>query len=292
MRRSRGADGGRVAAGTPEEIRALWPRFRSSRDPELREALIRHYIGLVRLVAGRLLLRLPPHVSQDDLEGAGVPGLVAAIETYDPEKGVDFATYARRRIRGAILDELRDLDPLPRSLRHKGRRIERAIAILEQRLLRAPTHEEVADFLGMPLSALDHTLHDLRGGLQVPLDAGWPGGDEDEGENGGRPPVPDGTTPSPWQALAIKERRSLLGAILEELPAPERLVLSLYYYEELTMKEIGAVLEVSESRVSQIHSAALLRIRARLRRRKLGSEDLHVDERRQAEPSGFVRAIP
>jgi len=292
MRRTRRADEGRVAPGTPEEIRALWPRFRSNRDPELREALIRHYIGLVRLVAGRLLLRLPPHVCQDDLEGAGVPGLVGAIETYDPEKGVEFATYARQRIRGAILDELRDLDPLPRSLRHKGRRIERAIAILEQRLFRAPTHEELADFLGMPLSALHQTLHDLRGGLQVSLDAGWPGADEGEDENGGHPPVPDGTTPSPRQALALKERRSLLGAVLEELPATERLVLSLYYYEELTMKEIGAVLEVSESRVSQIHSAALLRIRARLRRRKLTLEDLRLEEERYPDRLGGIGAIP
>lgn len=275
----------------PEDLRTLWRRFRATGDPDLRDVLIRHHVGLVRTVAGRLSLRLPPHVSLDDLEAAGVPGLLAAIASYDPEKDVDFAVYAQTRIRGAILDELRDLDPLPRSLRDKGRSIERALAILQQRLLREPTLDEVADFLGMPLSVLHQTLHALRSGLRVSLDGGWPGGDED-GDGESRLPAPEVGSSSPLHALALKQRRAVLAAIVDGLPESERTVLSLYYYEELTMKEIGAVLEVSESRVSQIHSAALLRIRARLRQRKLHQDDLALDEKHSSNRSRVTHAIP
>ncbi len=292
MRRTNGPVHSRPAPGMPGDLRALWRRFRATRDPALRDLLIRHHIDLVRIVAGRLALRLPPHLCLEDLEGAGVPGLLGAISTFDPEKDVEFAAYAQSRIRGAILDELRELDPLPRSLREKGRRIERAIGILQQRLLRAPTHDEIADYLGMSLATLHQILQDLRGGLQVSLDAGWMAGDEEEENDGSTPPTPEGQAPSPWQALAVKERKAILAALLDELPANERTVLSLYYYEELTMKEIGAVLEVSESRVSQIHSAALLRIRARLRRRRVRPEDLHLEERRAADHMGLVRAVP
>lgn len=289
MKRARWAGQGATAQGQDEEVVALWRRFRATRDPDLRETLIRRYIGLVRSVAGRLALRLPPHLCLDDLEAAGVLGLLAAIEAYDPSKEVEFGAYAQQRIRGAILDELRGLDPLPRSLREKGRGIERAAAALQQRLMRAPTDDEIAAHLGIPLATLHHTLHDLRGGLQVPLRAGWPGAEDDDGD-GGLLPEPAGHAPGPWETLALKERRAVLGRVIDELPDAERTVLSLYYYEELTMKEIGAVLEVSESRVSQIHSAALIRIRARLRRRQLSPEDLRVAERRQLDRSGVARA--
>jgi len=277
-------------AGSAEEERTLWRRFRAAKTPELRETLIRRHIGLVRSVAGRLALRLPRHVSVDDLEGAGIPGLLAAVEAYDPEKDVDFAAYAQARIRGAILDELRALDPLPRSLRDKAKEIERAVLRLQQRLLRAPSDEEIAEALGIPLEVLHRVRHDLRGGLQVSLDAAWPGTDEDGDAEGGGPPEPEGSVPDPWQALALKERRTVLAGLIEQLPQNERTVLSLYHYEELTMKEIGSVLEVSESRVSQIHSAALLRIRNQLRGRELKQEDLRVDDERSARPSGLARA--
>ncbi|HYL81041.1 MAG TPA: FliA/WhiG family RNA polymerase sigma factor, partial [Candidatus Acidoferrum sp.] len=257
-----------------DELLALWRRFRAGRDPDLRDALIRQYISLVRKVAGRLSMRLPPHVDLDDLEAAGVPGLLAAVETYDPEKDVEFAAYAQLRIRGAILDELRSLDPLPRSIREKARQIERAVAALEQKLLRSPTDDEVAEQLLIPLEVYHQILYELRGGLHVSLDSGWGNGQDEEDGEGGVPTVPEGRAPNPWQALALKERQKILGAVIEELPRSERTVLSLYYYEELTMKEIGAVLEVSESRVSQIHSAALVRIRSRLHRRRLQPEDL------------------
>jgi RNA polymerase sigma factor for flagellar operon FliA len=281
---------GTNGAGMTGEAKSLWRRFRATRDPDLRDDLIRQHIGLVRKVAGRLAFRLPAHVHLEDLEAAGIPGLLMAIEGYDPERDVEFAAYAQQRIRGAILDELRGLDPLPRSLREKARKMEAAMATLQQRLLRAPADDEVAEFLAIPLETFHRFLYELRGGLQVSLDAGRPVGEEDDDGEGGAPSVPEEHTPNPWQALAIKERRALLGAIIEDLPAAERTVLSLYYYEELTMKEIGAVLEVSESRVSQIHSAALLRIRARLRRKRLGSEDLCLEERAHSGQSELVRA--
>jgi len=260
-----------------EDLRPLWRRFRLTRDPELRDRLIRSSISLVRKVAGRLALRLPPHLDLDELEAAGVPGLLAAVESFDPDKDVDFAAYAQARIRGAILDELRNLDPLSRSLRAKARRIESAIGVLEQRLLRPPSDDEVAAHLGLPLDELHRVLQELRLGLHVSLDGGR--GGEADAPGSGPPVLVESHAADPWEQLAAKERQALLGQLIDELPGSEGLVLSLYYVEELTMKEIGQVLAVSESRVSQIHNAALLRLRSRLRRRRLQAEDLRTEAR-------------
>lgn len=273
-----------------DDLRPLWQRFRASRDPDLRDALIRHTIGLVRRVAGRVALRLPPHVELDDLESAGIPGLLAAIESYDPDKDVEFAAYAQMRIRGAILDDLRSMDTLPRSLREKARHIERARGLLEQQLLRAPEDHEVAAYLKMDLEAYHRVRYDLRGGLQVSLDVAAAG--EEGEETGGPPAVAERSAPDPWHAMALKARHTLLGKIIDDLPNTERTVLSLYYYDELTMKEIAAVLEVSESRVSQIHSAALKRIRSRLQRRKLGSDDLALTPDVTPGRGGLAHAVP
>lgn len=291
MNDARAPRAARTAPAMPEELKTQWRQLRASGDPELREALICRYIGLVRTVAGRLALRLPPHVSREDLEAAGIPGLLAAIEGYDPEKEVDFAAYAQSRIRGAILDELRDLDPLPRSLRDKARRIEAALAMLQQRFRRAPTDEEVATCLGLSLEMYHQILLELRGGLHVSLDASRVSGEEAEDADFGPPQLAETRTPSPWHALALKERQAVLAEILEELPSGERMVLTLYYYEELTMKEIGSVLAVTESRVSQIHSAALLRIRSRLRARRLRPEDLALEAHAPADPRRAVHVV-
>ena len=274
-----------------EDSRPLWRRYRASRDPELRDLLIRESIGLVRKVAGRLALRLPPHVERDDLESAGIPGLLGAIESFDPEMGVEFASYAQVRIRGAILDELRSLDPLPRGLREMARTIDRATARLEQRLLRPPEDQEVVAELGIPFEDYSRIRLELRAGLQLSLEAGK-GANGDEDESAGEPPaMADRSTPDPWRSLALKERKILLGGIIDQLPGSERTVLSLYYYEELTMKEIAAVLELSESRVSQIHSAALVCIRGRLHRRRLGQEDLALPEGRVSGERGLAHAV-
>jgi RNA polymerase sigma factor for flagellar operon FliA len=278
-------------AGMSEDLRPLWRRFRASRDPDLRDTLIRHTIGLVRRVAGRLALRLPPHVELDDLESAGIPGLLAAIEGYDPDKDVEFAAYAQVRIRGAILDELRSMDILPRSLREKARHIDGATALLEQRLKRSPEDHEVAAYLDMDLDVYHRVVYELRGGLQVSLDVGRSGGSDDDEEGGEPPAVAEQATPDPWHAMALKDRKVLLGAIIDELPTNERTVLSLYYYDELTMKEIAAVMEVSESRVSQVHTAALRRIRARLQRRKLQSDDLAIAPDPLPAQGGLIHAV-
>jgi RNA polymerase sigma factor for flagellar operon FliA len=252
-----------------EELKATWRRFCVTRDPKLREQLVCANIELVRRVAGGLARRLPPHIERGDLESNGIPGLLAAVESYDPEANVEFAAFATTRIRGAILDELRNQDPLPRSLREKAREIKCTIARLEQSLMRTPSDEEVSGALGVSLETYHRRLTELRGGLHVSLDERWP-----EGESGDEHGMRDHWAPDPWQSLALKERRALLGRIIDDLPRNERMVLSLYYFEELTMKEIGEVLEVTESRVSQIHSAALVRIRARLGKRRVGEEDL------------------
>ncbi len=289
---ARGTPRTKPGGGIREDLRPLWRRFRVNRDPDIRDTLIQETIGLVRKVAGRLALRLPPHVELDDLESAGIPGLLAAIEAYDPDMEVEFAVYAQVRIRGAILDELRSLDTLPRSLREKARRIDRATVVLEQRLLRAPHDHEVAEYLGMDLDVYFRVLYELRGGLQLSLDAGRPGGGDEEEESGDPPALAERRTPDPWRALALSERRAILGTIIDQLPHSERTVLSLYYYEELTMKEIAAVLEVSESRVSQIHSAALLHMRGQLQRQRLTAAALTVPEEGLQGQGVLAHALP
>jgi RNA polymerase sigma factor FliA len=275
-----------------EDSRLLWRRYRSSRDPEIRDRLIRETIGLVRIVAGRLALRLPPHVERDDLESAGIPGLLGAIESYDPEIGVEFASYAQVRIRGAILDELRSLDSLPRGLREKAREFNRVTARLEQRLQRPPDDQEVVAELGMSFEEYSRICVELRAGLQLSLEAGT-GENRDEDDSVGEPPtIADRNTPDPWQSIALKERKILLGEIIDQLPGNERTVLSLYYYEELTMKEIAVVLDLSESRVSQIHSAALRSLRKRLQRRQLNHEDLVLPAGRLSGERGLAHAVP
>jgi RNA polymerase sigma factor for flagellar operon FliA len=258
-----------------EDLRSLWRAFRATRDPALREQLIRATIGLVRQVAGRLALRLPPHLDRRDLESSGIPGLLAAIEHYDPDSPVEFAAFAISRIRGAMLDELRSLDPLPRSLRERARQIERAIARLEQQLGRSAEDDEVAEAVGLSIEDYHQILAGLRGGLHVSLDT--PGFEDAEGDLVTDCGLRDENQPNPWDTLAAKERQVYLGRLISALPPTEGLVLSLYYYDELTMKEIGEVLGVSESRVSQLHAAAMLRLRARLRRQRVRAEDLTLE---------------
>lgn len=258
--------------------RAHWREYRRTKDPGLREMLITANIAVVRQVAGRLKLQLPPHVELDELESAGIGGLLSAVESYDPEQPVEFASFAQHRIRGAILDELRSLDLVPRSLREKAREIERALVGLERTLGREPTDDEVADAMGLDREAYYQQLGAIHGLVMVSLDE--PGAEGDEVLLGGSHlELPDQDGYDPFMAAASKERVRLLGEIIDSLPAQERRVLTLYYYEELTMKEIGQVLRVTESRVSQVHASAILRVRARLLRKQLQREDLRLGGR-------------
>ena len=229
-----------------------------------REELITNSLPLINHVAYRVAVRLPASVEICDLVNAGVIGLLDAIEKFEPERGVKFKTYAELRIRGAILDSLRELDWAPRSLRRKSKDLEKIYSNLEQKLGRPATDEEVCKELGGDMEqfhALVDQLHGLSIGSFEDID--------DKGDGTGEGFISyyanDGDS-DPYQEFEREELAKVLGRAIEALPERERLVLSLYYYEEFTMKEIGSMLGVNESRVSQIHTKAALRLRSKLKK--------------------------
>jgi RNA polymerase sigma factor for flagellar operon FliA len=225
-----------------------------------REALIAETLPLIKHIAHRVAARLPSNIELQDLINAGVLGLLDAIDKFEPERNVKFKTYAEVRIRGAILDSLRNLDWAPRSLRKKSRDLERTYADLNQKLGRPATDEEMSEAMGEDLDnfyALVDQLHGLTIGSFENLSDGE---DSDSYLNY----YPDDGSNDPYMKFASTELTRLLVDAIEELPEKERLVLSLYYYEEFTMKDIGALLGVNESRVSQLHTKAMLRLRGKL----------------------------
>lgn len=229
-----------------------------------KEEQIIEYLPLVKYLAGRILARLPSHVELDDLVNYGIIGLMDAVDKFDSSKGVKFKTYAELRIRGSILDGLRELDWVPRSFRRRQRELERAYRKLEAEHGRAATDEEVAAELGVGLEQYYSLLDDLKG-VQI-------GSIEAAGSEDGLDLIeyiPDREENSPTYILEKKELQRLLAGGIDGLPEKERLVLSLYYFEGLTMKEVGLVLGITESRVSQLHSKAVMRLRGRLKT-KLG----------------------
>jgi RNA polymerase sigma factor FliA len=231
-------------------------------QPADTDALIQAYAPLVKYVAQRLACRLPASICLDDLISVGVLGLMDAIEKYDPTRGTIFKTYAELRIRGAMLDELREWDWAPRSVRQKEHALTHAYAALERQHGRPATDEEVATFLGLDLATFSDWLADVRGvailSLDMPLER-----DADGNTSTALAWLVD-ETPSPLQLVETEDLRTHLAAALDQLPAREKTVLSLYYYEELTMQEIGKVLELTLSRISQIHTKAILHVRAAL----------------------------
>ncbi len=227
-----------------------------------REALIVEHLSLIKHVAHRVATRLPASVEIGDLVNAGVLGLLDAVDKFEPDRGVKFKTYAELRVRGAIIDSLRTLDWAPRSLRRRGRDLERAYGELEQKLGRPATDEEVSSALGENLEDF-HALLDQLNGLSIgSFDDSFQQDDNDTLINY----YPDDGSNDPHHRFEAAELTQLLAGAIEALPEKERLVLSLYYYEELTMKEIGGLLGVNESRVSQLHSKATLRLRGKLRK--------------------------
>jgi RNA polymerase sigma factor for flagellar operon FliA len=250
-------------AKTPDDTQALWLEYRRTKDRTLRDRLILTYAPLVKFVAGRLGSGLPAHVDEGDLVSYGLLGLIGAIERFDPEREIKFETYAISRIKGAIIDELRALDWVPRSVRTRARDIERAMVELERRLLRAPTDEELADKLGISTDELGDALTEISRSSIAALDELWTataGGDQVALID----TIEDTSGPDPQGALAQTELKEALGEAIARLPEREKLVVTLYYYEELTLREIGEVLGVTESRVSQLHTKAILRLKARL----------------------------
>ena len=229
-------------------------------DRDNREQIIKDYVPLVKFVAHRIASRLPSHVELDDLINSGILGLMDAIEKFDPTRNIKFKTYAELRIKGAILDGLRELDWVPRSLRRKKKDIENAYHMLEQQAGRAATDEEVALHLGMPLEELHKNLDDLKG---VTLGTFVEVGEDGEGESL-ISFVPDPDAENPHQTFQASEIKEILRDAMEVLPKKEKFVVQLYYFDELTMKEIGTLLNITESRVSQLHTKAMLRLRGKL----------------------------
>jgi RNA polymerase sigma factor FliA len=248
------------AAGDTNE---LWQDYRRTADRATRDRLILTYAPLVKFVAGRLGATLPSHVDEQDLVSYGLLGLIGAIERFDPDREIKFETYAIARIKGAIIDELRSLDWVPRSVRTRAREIERAIASLERSLMRAPTDEEIAARLDITMPELEDSLVEISRTSMAALDELWTpsaGGDQVSLID----TIEDQSGPDPEISLEQTELKEALGEAIARLPEREKLVVTLYYYEELTLREIGEVLGVTESRVSQLHTKAVLRLKARL----------------------------
>jgi RNA polymerase sigma factor for flagellar operon FliA len=229
-----------------------------------REQLVVAYSPLVKYVAGRMSSGLPAHVEEADLISYGLIGLINAIERFEPDRDIKFETYAITRVKGAIIDELRALDWVPRSVRARARQIERAHGKLEHRLHRTPTDEEMARELGLSGDEFQESLLKISTSTVVALDELWAVGDASGDQVSLLDTLHDPDAPDPEKLLDAAELRERLAAAIAALPDREKLVISLYYYENLTLREIGEVLGVTESRVSQMHTKAVLRLKSRL----------------------------
>jgi RNA polymerase sigma factor FliA len=252
----------RPAAPTP--LDTLWQTYKSTGDARLREQLILHYSPLVKYVAGRVSVGLPANVEQADFVSSGVFGLIDAIEKFDPARAIKFETYAITRIRGAMIDELRALDWIPRSVRQKARAVERAYATLEARLRRTPSEPEVAAEMGVPLEELHGVFSALSLANVVALEELLHVGAESGDRLSLGDILQDTGADDPVEVAEDRELRRLLARAVNTLPEREKTVVTLYYYEGLTLAEIGQVLGVTESRVSQIHTKSVLQLRAKL----------------------------
>lgn len=228
-----------------------------------RDELIVSHLPLVKYLVGRIAAQLPPHVDQEDLTSAAIIGLITAAERFDPTRGVLFKTFAESRIRGTIMDELRAQDWLSRSLREKYKLLEKNFSALEQKLGRNPSSEEVAESLGMSLNDYFSLLEEVHVLSFVSLDDSWE--DEDGSPFGLLDIIADSRTENPQSQLMAQQLLELLAEAIDTLPEKERTVVSLYYYEELNLKEIGQVMSLTESRISQLHSQAILRLRTKLK---------------------------
>jgi RNA polymerase sigma factor for flagellar operon FliA len=246
------------------ELRDLWRRYKDSGDERARERLVVAYSPLVKYVAGRMSSGLPAHVEESDLISYGLGGLISAIERFDLSREIKFETYAITRIRGAIIDELRTLDWVPRSVRARARVIERVIMKLEAKLQRAPTDDEMATELEMSLTDFQDALLQISNSTIVALDELWNVSDSGGDQVSLLDTLADRDAPDPQALVDQAELRDRIADAIAALPEREKLVIALYYYENLTLREIGEVLGVTESRVSQLHTKAVLRLRSKL----------------------------
>ncbi len=233
-------------------------------DAQQREELIIKYSSLIKYLAGKLAMRLPPHISIDDLISSGTIGLIDAINKFDPSKNIQFKTYAEFRIRGAMLDELRSLDWVPRSVRRKIADIERAYSALQKELGRPAEDEEVAERMGLRLDEFYRLIDTVKGvsllDISVIRRKTSDNSDDDIFEL-----IADESQTDPFASISFAQMREVIAGAIDELPEKERLVVSLYYYEDLTMREIGEIMGYTESRISQIHTKSVLRLRGALK---------------------------
>lgn len=234
-----------------KDMSSEWLQYYETKDKDLKAQLIEHYIYLVKLVGGRLGIYLNQYIDRDDLVGYGILGLIDAIDKFDPTKNVKFETYASLRIRGAILDEIRKLDWVPRTLRKKQKDVDKARTELETQLTRKPTDEEIAKYLDITLDEYYELEKDVNVSSLVSID-----------ENTFQfETIKDKNAVIPEKQVEEDEMRETLAMVIDKLPERERKVIMLYYFEELTLKEISKILDVSESRVSQLHTKAVSRLR-------------------------------
>ncbi len=241
-----------------DQTRSLWSSYRRTGAPDAREALINRYVHLARHAVDRLAVRESGCLSRDDLISHALLGLIEAVERYDPDRGVKFETYATTRIRGAVADALRAMDWVPRSVRQTQAAIRDAYAGLEARLGRPATDEEAAESLGMSLEGFQEALTEIGQGMVFSLEDGL----QPQADAEGALSLSDvlAGEPDPASHTERQERKRILAEAIGRLPERERLVVGLYYYEDLTLKEIGCVLGVTEARACQIHTRALLRL--------------------------------
>jgi RNA polymerase sigma factor for flagellar operon FliA len=246
------------------ELRDLWRRYKQDGDKGARERLVVAYSPLVKFVAGRLGAGLPSHVEDADLISYGLMGLIGSIERFEPERGIKFETFAMTRIRGAIIDELRSLDWVPRSVRARAREIEAAQSKLEHQLQRAPTEAELAAKVGLTEEELQNSLLEIANSSVYALDELWSISDSSGDSVSLLDTISDPRAEDPQESLASSEVKDRLTESIGSLPEREQLVVALYYYENLTLREIGEVLGVTESRVSQLHTKAVMRLKSSL----------------------------
>jgi RNA polymerase sigma factor FliA len=242
----------------------LWKEYKESASKVAKDKLLLEYAPLVKYIAQRIAVNLPASVDRDDLVSSGILGLVKAVETFEPERGFKFETYAGHKVRGAILDDLRAMDWIPRSVRQKARELQRTYAKLENELGRMPYDDEVCKELNISLQEFEEMLSDVTPATLVSLEEAMPDRDAESKEIRIIDTLEDPGSGNPLRELGFNEVKNILKEAIAALPEKEKLVIALYHYEELTLKEIGVVLDISESRVSQIHSKVILKLRSKL----------------------------
>ncbi|OGS36157.1 MAG: hypothetical protein A2293_04555 [Elusimicrobia bacterium RIFOXYB2_FULL_49_7] len=248
-------------------VEKLWEEYVRTRSKAIKDKLLVEYAPLVKYTAYRMAVNLPKSVEVNDLMGAGVMGLIKSVESFDPGRDIKFETYASHKIRGAILDDLRALDWIPRSIRQKSRALQRVYVKLEGDLKRMPYDDEVAAEMKISLKELEEMLSDVTPTTILSLEETLSSQDGESKQITILDVIEDPNGTNPLKELGFEETKRILKETITALPEKEKLVIALYHYEELTLKEIGEVLGISESRVSQIHSKAILKLRSRLIRK-------------------------